>query len=111
MSTNETQVEQQPIDRDRGVIAAPVAVAAPTDVDCVVHNLETGATYRLNDVGARVWELLETGNTIADITTAIRAEYRLPDEVTPQQVVDDITKIVTDLHQYGLVVLSAPDQR
>jgi hypothetical protein len=88
MSEGEIRMEQQPIDQN-GII--------------------TGTTYRLNDVGAKVWELLETGSTVADITTAIRQEYRLPDDVTPQQVTDDVTKIITDLHQYGLVVFGAAD--
>jgi hypothetical protein len=107
VTDNETAIE--PIDPHRVITVAPVAVAAPGTEDCVVHNLETGATYRLNDVGAKVWELLEATSTIADITSAIRTEYRLPDDVTPQQVLDDVTKVIGDLHQYGLVILD--DQR
>jgi hypothetical protein len=110
MSENTTQV-QQPIAPGLFITVAPIAVAAPSDADCVVHNLATGATYRLNDVGARVWEHLEAGSTIADIAAAIRAEYRLPEEITPEHVTDDIMKIVTDLHQYGLVTLGTTDQR
>ena len=108
MNGDDAKIEQPAIDARAVVTAAPVAVAAPNDVDCVVHNLETGATYRLNDVGARVWELVEQSSTITEIATAIRTEYRLPDDVTPQEVADDVTRIVADLHQYGLVVLDIP---
>lgn len=108
--TDEAEIAHRSIDRQRVMIVAPVAVAAPNDVDCVVHNLETGITYRLNDVGARVWELLEMGNSIDDITATIRGEYGFPDDVAPAQVADDVSKVVTDLHQFGLVVPSDPDR-
>jgi hypothetical protein len=111
MSENTTQAERPMIDPQSVVTAAPVAVAAPSDVDCVVHNLETGATYRLNDIGARIWELVEAGTTIRDVTTTLQAEFRLPDDVTLEQVANDVVKVMTDLHQYGLVVFTAPDQR
>jgi hypothetical protein len=107
--SDDPETAQRSIDRQCVMTVSPVAVAAPTDLDCVVHNLETGATYRLNDVGARVWELLEIGGTVDDIATTIRAEYGLPDEVTAEQVADDISKVVADLHQYGLVVPSTVD--
>ena len=97
MSDPVGSVEQHPIDHQLVLTAAPVAVAAPNETECVVHNLETGATYRLNDVGTRVWELLEASSTIADITAAIRAEYQLPDDIPSQQVTDDVTKIVAEL--------------
>jgi hypothetical protein len=89
------------------ITAAPVAVAAPTEVDCVVHNLQTGATYRLNDVGARIWELVEAGSTIADILLKLRAEYDLPDDVSTQHVESDVMSIITELHQYGLIVIQS----
>ena len=111
MSEHETKLAQHTMDPNRVITAAPVAVAAPSDIDCVVHNLETGATYRLNDVGARVWELLEAGHTIADMVAALRAEYQMPDNVPAEQVESDVTKIVADLHQYGLVVPAIPDRR
>jgi len=107
MTENTTQAERLPIDPHDVFTVAPVAVAAPDDVDCVIHNIETGATYRLNDVGTRVWELLESSATAADITTTIQAEYQLPGDVTPQAVADDVTKIMTDLRQFGLIALSA----
>jgi hypothetical protein len=96
-----------PIPPHASISIAPTAVATPTDTECLVHNLETGTTYRLNDVGTRIWELLETGSTIADTTAVIRSEYRVPDDISSDQIAADITAIVTDLHRYGLVHVGA----
>lgn len=106
MNSNETENEaRQPIDL-RGVVQpAPVAVAVPGDLDCVLHNLQTGVTYRLNDVGARIWELVETGHTVADIQAQLTNEYHLPDGVSTEQVKRDVATIVTELHTYGLVTV------
>jgi hypothetical protein len=111
MTEHTPQAERPTIEPRSFVNAAPVAVAAPSDTDCVVHNLETGATYRLNDVGARIWELVETGTTITEVTATLRAEFQLSEDVTPQQVTDDVVNVIADLHQYGLVVIDASDQR
>jgi hypothetical protein len=100
-------IASDPIPPHASITIAPIAVATPTDTDCLVHNLETGTTYRLNDVGARIWELLETGTTIADTTAAIRSEYRVPDDISGDQVAADVTAIVMDLHRYGLVHVGA----
>jgi hypothetical protein len=89
-----------------GVIAIPShTVAAPTDIDVVVHNLQNGANYRLNDVGARIWELLESGNTIRSIGDSLIAEYRLPEDLTADSVRDDVLAVVGELHRYGLITV------
>ena len=88
-----------------GVVSpAPVAVAVPGDGDCVVHNLQTGATYRLNEVGARIWDLLEMGHTVAAIQAQLCTEYQLPEGTSPEQIRGDVTKVLTELHEYGLIV-------
>jgi hypothetical protein len=93
------------------VTVAPAAVAAPSDGECVIHNLETAATYRLNDVGARIWELLEVGHSPADIVTALSTEYHLPDGVASDQIACDVLNTIGDLHRYGLLVVAEPDDR
>lgn len=93
-----------PIELDSIITIAAPAVAAVNDSDTVLHNLETGTSYRLNDIGTRVWELIESGaTTIAAIAASIRAEYALPPEIPPEQVQDDILSMLSELHQYGLV--------
>jgi hypothetical protein len=110
MSDRESDIAAQPVIHLSSVISvAPIAVAAPNDVDCVVHNLQTGATYRLNDVGARIWELLETGLDPAGIVSTLRAEYRLPDGVAADQIENDVLTVIADLYRYGLLTVQDTD--
>ncbi len=91
------------LDINSGVTVSAYAVAAPGDTDTVVHNLQTHANYRLNDIGSRIWELLEGGATIRSIVATIEAEYAMPVDVAPGQVQRDVLTIVTALSEYGLL--------
>ena len=91
------------LDPDRLISVAPPAVAATNEWDTVVHNLQTGASYRLNDIGTRIWQLIETGATVSTITATIRAEYALPDDLSSEQVLRDVLTVVSNLRSYGLV--------
>jgi Coenzyme PQQ synthesis protein D (PqqD) len=106
MSESESKATAQPVDPSDYITVSAVAVGAPGDADCVVHNLETNETYRLNDIGARIWELLESGSTIATLAGVLRDEYRLPDDLQPEQVQLDVAAVVADLHQKGLLVVT-----
>jgi hypothetical protein len=94
-----------PIDLQGVISPAPVAVAVPGAADCVVHNLQTGATYRLNEVGARIWELVEPGCTVSAIQAQLCAEYQLPDDVSPEQIQRDVVQVLTELRTYGLLIV------
>jgi Coenzyme PQQ synthesis protein D (PqqD) len=108
MHDHETENGNHPtIDVNIVVTPAPVAVAVPGESDCVLHNLETAATYRLNDVGARIWELIENSHTVAEIQAQLCADYRMPDDVSAQQVAQDVANVITELHQYGLLTFES----
>jgi hypothetical protein len=111
-SHNEADTAVHPSIEPQSVITiAPSAVGAPSETDCVVHNLQTGATYRLNDIGARIWEWMESDrHTVGDIVARLQTEYRLPEGVTSQQIEKDVIAIAQDLHQFGLIVLDPPSR-
>ena len=44
----------------------------------VLLNLETGEYRRVNETGARIWELLEGGRTRTDLLAQLRAEVDDP---------------------------------
>ena len=50
-------------------------------------DLESGAYYGLNEVGARIWSLIETPTSVADICRTLRAEFRVGEEVCLREVV------------------------
>jgi hypothetical protein len=88
------------------VTISPTVVSTKAGEDTLVHNMITQQLYRLNDIGTRIWELIDDGPTIDMIVGIIGAEYKLPDDVTPSQLRDDVMTILADLHRHDLVVAS-----
>ena len=55
--------------------------------------------YALNEVGSRVWELLDERRPVREIVAAISSEY----EVTPEQAARDIGELLSSLEAAGLI--------
>ncbi len=71
-----------------------------------IDNLQ--CMYTLNNVGSRIWELLDSGGTtIEQIRDALVAEY----EVTPEQVEDDIKEFLKELQQIDAVTMVPSNSR
>ena len=56
--------------------------------------------YGLNEVGARVWELMGDGRTVESICRELRGDYPDVDASTIRRDVEDL---LGDLMEYGLV--------
>ena len=72
--------------------------------ETVVLNLDNEEYYSLDDVGARAWELMETGITFAEAIATLLDEY----EVEGDLLRADLTALVGDLVESGLVLVDAP---
>lgn len=55
----------------------------------------------LNDVGARVWELIERGNSIEAIIASIAQEYNTSEEA----VTADVQTFLSQLAERGMITL------
>lgn len=58
--------------------------------------------YTLNDVGARIWELLDSEATAADMVSALGTEYK----VERQQVEADLVDFLDQLESIGAIALA-----
>jgi hypothetical protein len=86
--------------RDTAVVRNPRLIAADMDGDLVMMSIESGEYFGLGGVGTRVWELIATPHTLAQLTQAICAEYEV-DEATCEP---DISRFLADLLANGLAV-------
>ncbi|MGE3164271.1 MAG: PqqD family protein [Planctomycetota bacterium] len=85
------------------LVAAARQLSAEVNGEAVILNFQDGVYYGLNEVGARVWELVqERERSIAELVSAITAEY----EVEATRCEADLIALVTDLAKRGLVELS-----
>lgn len=68
--------------------------------ETVMLDLAKGAYFGLDPVGARMWELLAEGKTLAEVCDAIVEEY----EVSRDAVERDLLSLVAELMTQGLLV-------
>ena len=67
-------------------------------------NLQTGAAFKLNQVGAAVWKRLDGSNDVAAIIADLAKQYH----VEPATLQLDVDALLRDLQQQGLVGAGDP---
>jgi hypothetical protein len=79
--------------------AGPNLVSAPVSGEAVIYHIPSGVYYGLNEVGNRVWELLQQTRTFREICRFVVKEY----QVEPEQCRRDLAELLADLAKAGLV--------
>jgi len=74
-------------------------VQAEIDGEVLTMNIEDGTCYGLNQVGSRIWHLLERPTRIGVLCTTLLGEYRVDPDVCERQVLD----LLEELRAKGLI--------
>ena len=61
--------------------------------ETVILELASGTYFGLDSVGARIWKLMSEMKTLAEVCTAMLAEY----EVSQEDIERDVLKLAEDL--------------
>lgn len=77
----------------------PDALASEIDGEIVMMSLQTGQYYSLSGTAAKVWQLLETPRTLAELSERVAEEYGVP----VAQCAEDIHEFSRDLLKAGLI--------
>jgi Coenzyme PQQ synthesis protein D (PqqD) len=77
-------------------------VSRDLEGEAVVLNLETGIYFGLNEVGTRIWSLIEEHGSLQKVFAIIKDEYDVPSETLE----NDLLRIVQELHAKGLIHVS-----
>ena len=86
--------------RDSSVIvAARDQISTDLGGEAVILALDSGQYYSLNDVGTRIWNLVQEPRNISDILDAILKEYN----VEPGLCEKDLVAILNDMAAEGLI--------
>ena len=67
--------------------------------EAIILNLDSGIYYGLNEVGARVWELIQQPRSFSELLDALIEEY----DVSIEDCKQDLTKILIELREANLV--------
>lgn len=82
-------------------LSIPGQVMARTVGDeTVILDLASGSYFGLDPVGARIWQLIGEGGTLAEICATMLDEY----EVERERLEADVLRLATELAERGLVV-------
>ena len=77
----------------------PQVMARRVGEETVILDLASGTYFGLDSVGARIWQLMGEGKTLAEICDVIVEEY----EVSRDDVESDIMSLVQELSSQGLI--------
>jgi hypothetical protein len=96
---------QRPFAGNTSAVAATDQLSTTLGEDVVILGLRDSVYYGLSRVGTRIWELLQTPQTVDQIVAVLVAEYDVP----PDQARVDLQDLLGDLHARGLVAITPPD--
>jgi len=88
-----------PIEDSATVVAAPDLLSSAFEQELVILNLRDGVYYGLEDVGARIWSLLQRPVTVAAVRDTLVAEY----DVEPARCGRDLRALLQALAARGLI--------
>jgi hypothetical protein len=77
----------------------PEAVAQPVRGATALLNVRTEEYFSLNEVGARVWALIDGQRPLADIVATLQSEY----DVDEAELRADVEELLADLAASGLI--------
>lgn len=80
------------------VVAASDQVSTRLDDEVLILSLRSGGYYSLQNVGARIWELIEVPRAISELRDEIVAQYGAPSDV----VAADVLELCQHLVELGL---------
>ena len=85
------------------VVAAPDQVSSDLSGEAVILNLATGVYYGLDEVGARIWSLIQQPSAVSALRDTIVGEY----DVEPERCERDLLALLADLEAARLVEITA----
>jgi hypothetical protein len=81
------------------VVAADEQISSDLGGESVILNMKTGVYHGLNEVGARVWDLIEKPKAVKQIKQVLLEEY----EVEADVCTDDLFSLLNSLKNAGLI--------
>ncbi len=79
---------------------SPDVVFRDLDGEAVILDLATGTYFGLNEVGTRVWQLLDEGRDLSQVVETVALEY----DADRATIARDVARLIEDLQARRLVV-------
>jgi len=79
-------------------------VAAEVDGEVVMMSVERGNYYGLDEVGSRIWALIDSPKRVAEVCDILVSEF----DVERATCEGDVVRFLEELADQGLVVVDGP---
>jgi len=94
--------DEKSITLDSVVVVAKEQISCDLLGESVILDLCGGVYYGLDEVGARVWALMQVPRTVGDVCEALLEEY----EVDPQRCEIDLLNLLGELRAKDLIEIT-----
>jgi Coenzyme PQQ synthesis protein D (PqqD) len=84
------------------VVVSPDQVSSDLGGESVILNVKSGTYFGLNEVGSRVWQLLQSQRYFCDISATLCHEYVVDAEVCDR----DLLTLLKELYTAGLILVN-----
>lgn len=91
--------------RGATVVASQRQVSTQTEGEVVILNFDAGVYYGLDEVGARIWEIVSEPVAVDAICDRIVSEF----DVDPARCEADLESLLGDLADAGLIEVADAD--
>ena len=91
---------------DAAVVVTADQLSTRLGEEIVILSLRDSVYYGLSDVGARIWDLIQTPRTVDEILSALVDEY----EVAAADAAAGLDRLLRELETRGLVAITVPDR-
>lgn len=77
----------------------PNLVFSKIDEEIVMMSINNGEYYGLDNIGSRIWEIIEKPVSFKELIETLKDEY----EVTENQCISDVIEFINALNNKGLI--------
>lgn len=95
-----------PIELNTYIMRSGDLLSTIVDKEIVILNTARNNYIELDEVGLRIWELLENPIRVDKLRDQLSREF----EATPEQIIADVMPFLVDLDKEGLINLSDRQQ-
>ena len=87
------------ITKDTIIVAAKQQISSELSGEAVILDLHGGNYFGLDEIGARIWNLLQQPTTLAEIRDALLQEY----DVTPERCEQEVKTLLEEMAAHHLI--------
>ena len=95
----------EPLPSDTVAVVSADQLSTRLGDEIVILGLRDSVYYGLSDVGARIWDLIQTRRTLGEIVSVLVDEY----DVSREEAAAGVDQLIKELETRGLVGITLPD--